>query len=68
MRNSLWILAALCGGYLVGSLSFAVIVSRLMGLAERLGTGEAGAVPGHGPAEVLADSLDVRRQLRVGGE
>ena len=30
----LWTLAALIGGYLVGSLSFAVIVSRAMGLAD----------------------------------
>jgi acyl phosphate:glycerol-3-phosphate acyltransferase len=32
--NAIWILAALLGGYLVGSLSFAVIVSRFMGLAD----------------------------------
>jgi acyl phosphate:glycerol-3-phosphate acyltransferase len=32
--NSLWIVAALLGGYLVGSLSFAVVVSRLFGLAD----------------------------------
>jgi glycerol-3-phosphate acyltransferase PlsY len=32
--NALWIAAALLGAYLVGSLSFAVIFSRLMGLAD----------------------------------
>ena len=32
--NSLWIAAALLGGYLVGSLSFAVIISRAMGLSD----------------------------------
>lgn len=32
--HSLWLAAALAGAYLVGSLSFAVIVSRVMGLAD----------------------------------
>lgn len=32
--QSLWIAAALVGGYLVGSLSFAVIISRAMGLSD----------------------------------
>jgi acyl phosphate:glycerol-3-phosphate acyltransferase len=32
--QSMWMLAALAGGYLIGSLSFAVIVSRVMGLAD----------------------------------
>jgi len=32
--NALWIAAALLGAYLVGSLSFAVIFSRLMGLSD----------------------------------
>lgn len=32
--TSLWIAAALLGGYLIGSLSFAVIVSRAMGLSD----------------------------------
>src|SRR6188768_3271753 len=30
--NALWTVAALLGAYLIGSLSFAVIVSRVMGL------------------------------------
>ncbi len=32
--HAIWLLAALVGGYLIGSLSFAVIVSRGMGLAD----------------------------------
>ena len=32
--QSLWTVAALLGGYLVGSLSFAVIISRAMGLSD----------------------------------
>ncbi|MDP3615526.1 MAG: glycerol-3-phosphate acyltransferase, partial [Rubrivivax sp.] len=32
--NALWIAVALLGAYLIGSLSFAVIVSRVMGLAD----------------------------------
>jgi glycerol-3-phosphate acyltransferase PlsY len=32
--NALWTLAALLGAYLVGSLSFAVIISRVMGLSD----------------------------------
>ncbi len=32
--NALWIAVALLGAYLIGSLSFAVIVSRFMGLAD----------------------------------
>jgi acyl phosphate:glycerol-3-phosphate acyltransferase len=32
--NALWIAAALLGGYLVGSISFAVLISRGMGLAD----------------------------------
>ena len=43
--NALWIAAALLGAYLVGSLSFAVIFSRLMGLADprSYGSGNPGA-------------------------
>jgi glycerol-3-phosphate acyltransferase PlsY len=43
--NALAILVALVGAYLVGSLSFAVIVSRLMGLADprSYGSGNPGA-------------------------
>jgi glycerol-3-phosphate acyltransferase PlsY len=43
--NPLAILCALLGGYLVGSLSFAVIVSRLMGLSDprNYGSGNPGA-------------------------
>jgi glycerol-3-phosphate acyltransferase PlsY len=32
--NALWIAAALLAGYLVGSISFAVVISRVMGLAD----------------------------------
>ncbi|MDP3224954.1 MAG: glycerol-3-phosphate acyltransferase, partial [Rubrivivax sp.] len=32
--NALWIAVALLGAYLIGSLSFAVIVSRVLGLAD----------------------------------
>ena len=34
MTNAIPLLVALCGGYLVGSLSFAVLISRVMGLAD----------------------------------
>ena len=32
--NALWTVVALLAGYLIGSLSFAVIISRGMGLAD----------------------------------
>jgi glycerol-3-phosphate acyltransferase PlsY len=56
---------ALLGGYLVGSLSFAVIVSRAMGLADprSYGSGNPGATnvlrSGSKPAAVLTLLLDV---------
>ena len=59
-----WILAALAGGYLVGSLSFAVIVSRAMGLADprSYGSGNPGATnvlrSGSKPAAILTLALD----------
>ena len=34
MQESLWIVVALAGAYLIGSLSFAVIFSRVLGLAD----------------------------------
>jgi glycerol-3-phosphate acyltransferase PlsY len=45
MNPMLWTVAALVGGYLVGSLSFAVIVSRVLGLADprSYGSGNPGA-------------------------
>jgi acyl phosphate:glycerol-3-phosphate acyltransferase len=55
---------AMCAGYLIGSLSFAVIVSRLMGLADprSYGSGNPGATnvlrSGSRPAAVLTLALD----------
>jgi glycerol-3-phosphate acyltransferase PlsY len=62
--NLLWIAAALLGGYLVGSLSFAVLVSRAMGLADprSYGSGNPGATnvlrSGSKPAALLTLALD----------
>ena len=62
--NNPWLLAALLGGYLVGSLSFAVIVSRLVGLADprSYGSGNPGATnvlrSGHKPAAMITLALD----------
>ncbi len=59
-----WIAAALLGAYLVGSLSFAVIVSRLMGLADprSYGSKNPGATnvlrSGNHAAAVLTLALD----------
>jgi glycerol-3-phosphate acyltransferase PlsY len=60
----MWIAAALLGSYLVGSLSFAVIVSRTMGLADprSYGSGNPGATnvlrSGSKAAAVLTLALD----------
>jgi glycerol-3-phosphate acyltransferase PlsY len=62
--NALWTLAALLGGYLVGSLSFAVIVSRAMGLSDprSYGSGNPGATnvlrSGNRPAAMLTLAFD----------
>ena len=61
----LWSLAAVLAAYLVGSLSFAVIVSRAMGLADprSYGSGNPGATnvlrSGRRSAAVLTLALDV---------
>ena len=61
----LWSLAAVLAAYLVGSLSFAVIVSRMMGLADprSYGSGNPGATnvlrSGKRSAAVLTLALDV---------
>ena len=60
----LYALLALVGGYLIGSLSFAVIVSRALGLADprSYGSGNPGATnvlrSGHRAAAVLTLALD----------
>ena len=60
----LWTAAALLGGYLVGSLSFAVIVSRVMGLSDprSYGSGNPGATnvlrSGNKAAAILTLVLD----------
>ncbi|MDO9073437.1 MAG: glycerol-3-phosphate 1-O-acyltransferase PlsY [Rubrivivax sp.] len=62
--NALWIAVALLGGYLVGSISFAVLVSRSMGLADprSYGSGNPGATnvlrSGNKAAAVLTLALD----------
>ncbi len=62
--NALWIAAALIAAYLVGSLSFAVIVSRVMGLSDprSYGSGNPGATnvlrSGNKAAAVLTLALD----------
>jgi glycerol-3-phosphate acyltransferase PlsY len=62
--NALWIAAALLAAYLVGSLSFAVIVSRTMGLADprSYGSGNPGATnvlrSGNKAAAVLTLAFD----------
>ena len=62
--NSLSLLLALLGGYLVGSLSFAVMISRVMGLADprSYGSKNPGATnvlrSGNKPAAVLTLALD----------
>ncbi|MDE2370851.1 MAG: glycerol-3-phosphate 1-O-acyltransferase PlsY [Burkholderiales bacterium] len=62
--NALWILVALFGGYLVGSLSYAVLVSRAFGLADprSYGSGNPGATnvlrSGHRGAAMLTLALD----------
>ncbi len=66
--DTLWAVAALCvaltAGYLIGSLSFAVIVSRLMGLADprKYGSNNPGATnvlrSGNRAAAVLTLALD----------
>ena len=62
--NALAIILCLLGGYLVGSLSFAVIVSRVMGLADprSYGSGNPGATnvlrSGSKAAAVLTLALD----------
>jgi glycerol-3-phosphate acyltransferase PlsY len=64
MINALAIVAALLGGYLIGSLSFAVIVSRALGLADprSYGSKNPGATnvlrSGSKPAAVLTLALD----------
>ena len=61
----LWSLAAVLAAYLVGSLSFGVIVSRMMGLADprSYGSGNPGATnvlrSGKRSAAVLTLALDV---------
>lgn len=63
--NALWIAAALLAAYLIGSLSFAVIVSRILGLADprSYGSKNPGATnvlrSGHRTAAVLTLALDV---------
>ncbi len=62
--NVIWIAAALVGGYLIGSLSFAVIVSRVMGLSDprSYGSKNPGATnvlrSGNRAAAVLTLALD----------
>ena len=62
--NALWIVAALLAAYLIGSLSFAVIVSRGMGLADprSYGSKNPGATnvlrSGNRAAAVLTLALD----------
>ncbi len=62
--NTLFLVAALLGGYLCGSLSFAVIVSRVMGLADprSYGSGNPGATnvlrSGNRKAAVLTLAFD----------
>jgi len=62
--NVIWTVAALIGGYLVGSLSFAVIISRLMGLSDprSYGSGNPGATnvlrSGNKAAALLTLALD----------
>ena len=62
--QALNILAALLGAYLVGSLSFAVIISRAMGLADprSYGSRNPGATnvlrSGHRPAALLTLAFD----------
>ncbi|MBA4177176.1 MAG: glycerol-3-phosphate acyltransferase [Leptothrix sp. (in: Bacteria)] len=62
--NALLIIAALLGGYLVGSISFAVLVSRVMGLADprSYGSKNPGATnvlrSGSKPAALLTLALD----------
>ena len=64
MTPAFFPLLALLGGYLVGSLSFAVIVSRAMGLADprSYGSGNPGATnvlrSGSKPAAILTLGLD----------
>ncbi len=63
--NALWIAAALLAAYLIGSLSFAVIISRVMGLADprSYGSKNAGATnvlrSGNKPAALLTLAFDV---------
>lgn len=62
--SALYTVAALVGAYLVGSLSFAVITSRLMGLADprSYGSGNPGATnvlrSGNKPAALITLALD----------
>jgi acyl phosphate:glycerol-3-phosphate acyltransferase len=62
--NALWIAAALLGGYLIGSLSFAVIVSRVFGLADprSYGSKNPGATnvlrSGNRPAALMTLAFD----------
>ncbi len=62
--NALWLVAALLGGYLLGSISFAVVLSRLFGLADprSYGSGNPGATnvlrSGHKAAALLTLALD----------
>jgi glycerol-3-phosphate acyltransferase PlsY len=62
--NALWIAAALLAAYLVGSLSFAVIISRVMGLADprSYGSKNPGATnvlrSGNKPAALLTLAFD----------
>ena len=63
--SALFITAALLGGYLVGSISFAVLISRVMGLADprSYGSKNPGATnvlrSGNKPAAVITLALDV---------
>ncbi len=62
--HALWIAAALLGGYLIGSLSFAVIISRVLGLADprSYGSKNPGATnvlrSGNKAAAILTLALD----------
>jgi acyl phosphate:glycerol-3-phosphate acyltransferase len=62
--NALWIAAALIGGYLIGSLSFAVIISRVFGLADprSYGSKNPGATnvlrSGNRPAALMTLAFD----------
>jgi acyl phosphate:glycerol-3-phosphate acyltransferase len=62
--NALWIAAALTGGYCIGSLSFAVIVSRVFGLADprSYGSNNPGATnvlrSGNRPAALMTLAFD----------